>query len=75
MSIIIIAFPACPTVDPAAVKHENELNALLEKKVTGEDNNYYINDFEDLIVQISYRTDRKSRQRRGIILCPSVSSR
>ena len=74
MSIIIIAFPACPTVDPAAVKHENELNALLEKKVTGEDNNY-INDFEDLIVQISYRTDRKSRQRRGIILCPSVSSR
>ena len=74
MSIIIIAFPACPTVDPAAVKHENELNALLEKKVTGEDNNY-INDFEDLIVQIFYRTDRKSRQRRGIILCPSVSSR
>ena len=49
MSIIIIAFPACPTVDPAAVKHENELNALLEKKVTGEDNNY-INDTEDLIV-------------------------
>ena len=35
MSIIIIAFPACPTVDPAAVKLENELNALLEKKVTG----------------------------------------
>merc|ERR1711872_1197839 len=34
MSIIIIAFPACPTVDPAAVKQENELNALLEKKVT-----------------------------------------
>ena len=34
MSIIIIAFPACPTVDPAAVKLENELNALLEKKVT-----------------------------------------
>ena len=36
MSIIIIAFPACPTVDPTAVKQENELNALLEKKVTGQ---------------------------------------
>ena len=35
MSIIIIAFPAAPSVDPAAVKQENELNALLEKKVTG----------------------------------------
>jgi len=34
MSIIIIAFPAAPTVDPTAVKQENELNALLEKKVT-----------------------------------------
>ena len=35
MSIIIIAFPAAPAVDPAAVKQENELDALLEKKVTG----------------------------------------
>ena len=34
MSIIIIAFPAAPTVDPAAIKQENELDALLEKKVT-----------------------------------------
>ena len=34
MSIIIIAFPAAPAVDPAAVKLENELDALLEKKVT-----------------------------------------
>jgi len=34
MSIIIIAFPAAPAVDPAAVKQENELDALLEKKVT-----------------------------------------
>lgn len=34
MSIIIIAFSACPKIDPSAVKKENELNALLEKKVT-----------------------------------------
>jgi len=34
MSIIIIAFPAAPQVDPAAVKAETDLNALLEKKVT-----------------------------------------
>jgi len=33
MSIIIIAFPACPKVDPACVEKENKLNALLEKKV------------------------------------------
>jgi len=33
MSIIIVAFPACPKVDPAAVEKENKLNALLEKKV------------------------------------------
>ena len=75
MSIIIIAFPACPTVDPAAVKHENELNALLEKKVTGEDEHINYLKTQNLIVEISYRTDRKSRQRRGIILCSSVSSR
>ena len=34
MSIIIIAFPSAPKVDPVAVKQEAELNALLEKKVT-----------------------------------------
>jgi len=34
MSIIIIAFPGAPKVDPAAVKAEQELNELLEKKVT-----------------------------------------
>jgi len=34
MSIIIIAFPAAPKPDPAAIKAENELNQLLEKKVT-----------------------------------------
>merc|ERR1712060_738962 len=34
MSIIIIAFPSAPKVDPAAQKVENELNALLERKVT-----------------------------------------
>jgi len=33
MSIIIIAFPACPKVDPTSVEKENKLNALLEKKV------------------------------------------
>ena len=34
MSIIIIAFPSAPKVDPEAVKKANELNALLERKVT-----------------------------------------
>jgi len=34
MSIIIIAFPSAPKVDQEAVKKENELNALLERKVT-----------------------------------------
>ena len=33
MSIIIIAFPSCPKVDPEAVKQEAEVNSLLEKKV------------------------------------------
>merc|ERR1712212_228697 len=34
MSIIIIAFPNAPKVDPAAQKVEAELNASLEKRVT-----------------------------------------
>jgi len=34
MSIIIIAFPSAPKVDQEAVKQENELNSILEKKVT-----------------------------------------
>merc|ERR1712037_245832 len=34
MSIIIIAFPSAPKVDPAAQKVETELNASLEKRVT-----------------------------------------
>ena len=34
MSIIIIAFPSAPKVDPEAVKQEAELNSILEKKVT-----------------------------------------
>merc|ERR1719347_1940932 len=34
MSIIIIAFPSAPKVEPAAVKAEHELNAILERKVT-----------------------------------------
>jgi len=33
MSIIIIAFPSAPKVDPTALKAEQELNELLEKKV------------------------------------------
>merc|ERR1719450_1678629 len=32
MSIIIIAFPSAPKVDPGAVKAEHELNGILEKK-------------------------------------------
>merc|ERR1712029_1224077 len=34
MSVIIIAFPSAPKVDPAAQKVEAELNASLEKRVT-----------------------------------------
>lgn len=34
MSIIIIAFPAAPKVDPEAVKADQELEALIEKKIT-----------------------------------------
>jgi len=33
MSIIIIAFPNAPKVDPAAIKAEKELNEKLEKKI------------------------------------------
>ena len=39
MSIIIIAFPAAPKVDPEAKRKDEELNRLLEQKVTG---NYLI---------------------------------
>ena len=35
MSIIIIAFPGAPKVDPDAVKKEDELNKLIKQKVTG----------------------------------------
>ena len=35
MSIIIIAFPAVPKVDPEAKRKDEELNRLLEQKVTG----------------------------------------
>ena len=35
MSIIIIAFPAAPKVDPEAKRKDEELNRLLEQKVTG----------------------------------------
>ncbi len=38
MSIIIIAFPAAPKVDPEAVKKDEELNQLLKQKVTGKVN-------------------------------------
>lgn len=34
MSIIIIAFPAAPKVDPEAVRKEEELNKLIKQKVT-----------------------------------------
>merc|ERR1712241_333612 len=34
MSIIIIAFPAAPKVDPDAVRKEDELNKLIKQKVT-----------------------------------------
>ena len=35
MSIIIIAFPAAPKVDPEAQKKDEELNKLLKQKVEG----------------------------------------
>ena len=35
MSIIIIAFPAAPKVDPECKRKDEELNRLLEQKVTG----------------------------------------
>ena len=35
MSIIIIAFPAAPKVDPEIKRKDEELNRLLEQKVTG----------------------------------------
>ena len=35
MSIIIIAFPAAPKVDPEALRKEDELNKLIKQKVTG----------------------------------------
>jgi protein phosphatase 1B len=34
MSIIIIAFPAAPKVDPEAKRKDEELNKLLKQKVT-----------------------------------------
>ena len=36
MSIIIIAFPGAPKVDPEAVRKEDELNKLIKQKVTGQ---------------------------------------
>ena len=35
MSIIIIAFPAAPKVDPEAVRKDEELNKSIKQKVTG----------------------------------------
>ena len=35
MSIIIIAFPGAPKVDPEALRKEEELNKLIKQKVTG----------------------------------------
>jgi hypothetical protein len=36
MSIIIIAFPAAPKVDPEAQRKDEELNKLLQQKVAGQ---------------------------------------
>ena len=41
MSIIIIAFPGAPKVDPDAVRKEDELNKLIKQKVTGEFSFYF----------------------------------
>ena len=34
MSVVIVAFPNAPQVDPAAVEREQRLNNLLESRVT-----------------------------------------
>jgi hypothetical protein len=39
MSIIIIAFPAAPKIDPEAQRKDEELNKLLQQKVAG---NYHM---------------------------------
>lgn len=36
MSIIIIAFPAAPKVDPEAKRKDDELNKLLQQRVEGQ---------------------------------------
>ena len=41
MSIIIIAFPGAPKVDPDAVRKEDELNKLIKQKVTGNFSFYF----------------------------------
>ena len=46
MSIIIIAFPGAPKVDPEALRKEEELNKLIKQKVTG--NFIYLNKFVKL---------------------------
>jgi len=54
MSIIIIAFPAAPKVDPEAKRKDEELNRLLEQKVTDivkeSDNNI---DFHEIFLKLS----------------------
>ena len=37
MSIIIIAFPSAPTVDPEAKRKDEELDSLLRQKVEGDE--------------------------------------
>ena len=55
MSIIIIAFPAAPKVDPEAVRKDEELNKTIKQKVTGKILVQYlcpINKFLEVLIQI-----------------------
>lgn len=42
MSIIIIAFPAAPKIDPEAQRKDEELNKVLQQKVAGNHNRYHL---------------------------------
>ena len=73
MSIIIIAFPGAPKVDPEALRKEEELNKLIKQKVTG---NFIC--IPKQVCQIKKFKDRKLVQKKldGSIfkLCYQLSS-
>jgi len=70
MSIIIIAFPGAPKVDPEAQKKDEALNKLLQQKVAGNgkiiDNVHYLfcqrQEFDPLFIY-HFRHYKRKRQR------------